>query len=212
MRRAIGRIHRLLSGKVVRNSRLGENVRVELGATIIGSTIGRDTYIGPDVRLFYAQVGAYVSMGPRVVIGENEHEMSMFSTSDVLLECLGRANYNAHKTAITTINPDVWIGAGAFIRKGLRLGVGAVVGAHAVVLKDVPDYAIVVGVPAQIIGYRFSHPVRERLLRSKWWEMDRPAIQASLVSVLRGRPANEKVDEEDILLIIERFNLQANDR
>ena len=52
------------------------------------------------------------------------------------------------------------------------MGVGAVVAANAVVTKDVPDYAIVAGVPARFIRYRFSEEVRQSLLSSKWWEKD----------------------------------------
>ena len=55
------------------------------------------------------------------------------------------------------------------IKNGITIGNGAVVGAGAIVTKDVPDYAIVAGVPARIIRYRFKPEVIEKLLQSQWW-------------------------------------------
>ena len=75
------------------------------------------------------------------------------------------------------IKNDVWIGANSVIMPNITIGNGAIIGAGAVVTKDVPDYAIVAGVPAKIIKYRFSQDIIDRLLILQWWNMDPKVIK-----------------------------------
>lgn len=70
----------------------------------------------------------------------------------------------------TTIGSDAWIGANAVVLSGVNVGDGAIVGAGAVVTEDVPPYAIVTGVPARLIRYRFPPELIQRLLVVRWWE------------------------------------------
>lgn len=69
-----------------------------------------------------------------------------------------------------TIGNDVWIGYGAFIRRGVTIGDGAIIASHAVITKDVPPFAIVGGLPAQVLRYRFDDNIIERLLTLQWWK------------------------------------------
>jgi len=64
---------------------------------------------------------------------------------------------------------DVWIGANTLIMGGIKVGDGAIIGAGAVVTKDIPAYAIAVGCPAKVIRYRFDEPTIGRLLALQWW-------------------------------------------
>jgi Hexapeptide repeat of succinyl-transferase len=72
--------------------------------------------------------------------------------------------------ARVTIGHDVWIGHGAIVMPGLSIGHGAVVAAGAVVTKNVEPYAVVAGVPARRIKWRFEKTIRERIIQLTWWD------------------------------------------
>ena len=78
-----------------------------------------------------------------------------------------------------TIGHDVWIGMRAIIMSGVKIGNGAVIAANAVVTKDVPPFAIVGGIPAKVIRYRFEPEVIKAIEDSHWWDYDIPAMPLS---------------------------------
>lgn len=75
------------------------------------------------------------------------------------------------------IGNDVWIGDNVIIKNGVKIGDGAVVGLGAVVTKDVPPYAVVAGVPAKVIKYRFSDEIISELLELEWWNLEEDVIR-----------------------------------
>ena len=85
------------------------------------------------------------------------------------------------------IGNDVWIGTEAIILSGVNIGDGAVIGARAVVTKDVPPYAIVVGNPARVVQYRFDEATIQRLLEIKWWEWNDLRISKALHFLLSSK-------------------------
>lgn len=132
--------------------------------------------------IFNTTIGRYCSFANGVIVGEGDHPLSWLTThpfpSKGLSHFNGLPEYQAFKVnpecrlpddPPTSIGSDVWIGRDAFIKPGLTIGDGAVVGARAVVTRDVPAYAIVAGVPARVIKYRFSADQIERLQALRWW-------------------------------------------
>jgi len=89
------------------------------------------------------------------------------------------------------IGNDVWLGWQCLVLSGVKIGHGAVVGARAVVTKDVPPYAVVGGVPARVIKMRFPPPVIERLLRVCWWDWPQEKLR-TFMPLLQGDDSMER--------------------
>lgn len=83
-----------------------------------------------------------------------------------------------------SIGNDVWVGHGAIFINAVKIGDGAVIGAHAVVRENVPAYAVVMGNPAKIVKYRFSEEIIRKLLTIRWWEWSDHKIIASQLYLL----------------------------
>lgn len=86
------------------------------------------------------------------------------------------------------IGNDVWVGYEAVILSGVTVGDGAIIGARAVVTRDVPPYAIVGGVPAKVIGKRFDDATVDRLLELRWWDWPFEEIKRVLPLIMNGEP------------------------
>ena len=84
------------------------------------------------------------------------------------------------------IGNDVWIGYEAVVLAGVTVGDGAIIGARALVTKDVPPYTIVGGVPARIIRRRFPEDTIAKLLKLQWWEWPAEKIKGCIGAIQRG--------------------------
>jgi virginiamycin A acetyltransferase len=141
-----------------------------------GVTVGAYSYgecLIPGAFPAGVDVGRYVSIAPEVRVFLRNHPLDRLSMHPFF--------YNAHLTYVEndtistgnlSIGHDAWIGARAMIMPGCRrIGIGAVVAAGAVVTHDVDDFAIVAGVPAKLVRYRFSKSIQLRVLESRWWSL-----------------------------------------
>lgn len=167
-------------GCVVLNSTIGNYVDIEKRNLIRNAVIGDMTYTGADTGIMWAEVGKFCCIARRVEIGGNEHNYraaSMMPTYRLLNKLGGKLTMHQDEEIIRVGN-DVWIGVGAVIarKSGLEIGDGAVIGSGAVVTKSVSPYAIVAGVPARVIGWRFEPQIIEKMLELKWWDRDREWI------------------------------------
>lgn len=127
----------------------GKEVNVEKGArfgTGKGIVIGDHSGIGVNCSIHGPlTIGDNVMMGPEVVVLTNSHR---FDKVDIPM------NMQGTDSDPVVIGNDVWIGTRAIILPGVTIGSGVIIGAGAVVTKDIPDFAVVGGVPAKIIYYR----------------------------------------------------------
>lgn len=113
------------------------------------------------------KIGRYSSIGQNCHIIRAHHDYKLPSMSPHLSKNIILTNDEGF---FLTIGNDVWIGSFSLIKGGNKIGDGAVIGMGAVVTKDVPAYAIVGGVPAKVIGYRYSEDMIANLLETKWWQ------------------------------------------
>lgn len=176
----------------LRQQEVKANQRTRTERTIHGVTVGKYTY-GADQFCFpgtlLKHVGAFTSINEHVLIGMRNHPTSLISTHPFLYrkkEQLGGIEgvpfgfldeyggviideYSSSKNEGIIIGSDVWIGAGAIVLPSVTIGNGVIIGAGALVNKDVPDYAVVGGVPAKIIKYRFNSEEIDILNKVQWW-------------------------------------------
>lgn len=154
---------------------LAGNNKLGKGTHVHGSKIGRHTYV-VNARIVRSDIGSFCSIGPEVNIGGlGSHPAKWISTHPVFYSTIKQSGKTfANKDLFgelknNRIGSDVWIGARSLILDGIQIGSGAIVAAGSIVTKDIPPYAIVGGVPATIIKYRFSADVISSLLDWQWW-------------------------------------------
>lgn len=153
----------------------GSDIEVLHGSSIDAtSNIGSYTYIGCNTHITKSIIGRYCSIANNVSIGQGEHSLDHISTSSKF----DVSPWETLTAGDCEIGSDVWIGVDAVILRGVRIGIGAVIAANAVVTKDVPAFAIVGGVPARLIRYRFSEEKQRNIFASRWWEKEREAAGA----------------------------------
>ena len=175
-------------------------VKCNVNASENDVCIGHASYCLSDMS--HASCGNYCSIGTDSDIGLSQHPVDRLTTHpatyvpdawpfDSFPIC--RKPYGGTWKPVT-IGHDCWIGSGARIMGGVSIGTGAVVAAGAVVTHDVPPYAIVAGVPAKVLRYRFEPETVQALLASRWWECD----------ILNWA---ENVDWDDLPALLDRMRL-----
>ena len=130
---------------------------------------------GGDCKLI---IKNYVSIAQHVTFILNaDHYTNHISTYPFKVKMLRTQTSESFGKGDIIVDDDVWIGYGATIMSGVHIGQGAVVAAGAVVTKDVPPYAIVGGVPAKVIKYRFEPKMIEELLKIDYSKLTKEDIE-----------------------------------
>lgn len=167
----------------IERSQIGDCVAINRRNYINDSFIGSFSYTGINTIINFAKLGKFCSIARNVDIGGFDHDYTKVTTmpSYRLKQLFSNEKPKVGiEDGYCIIGNDVWIAAGAQILHKVSIGDGAVIGAGSVVTKDVPPYAIVVGVPAKIIKFRCKEDLIDRLLKIKWWDWPKSVIQDNL--------------------------------
>lgn len=162
---------------ILDNSYTGENCSIAKNCYLYNSYIGDYTYLSTNVCAMNSKIGKFCSIGQGACISLGMHPTSTFVTTHPSFfspfkkngMTFADKNYFAEMGS-TTIGNDVWIGVNAVIMDNITIGNGAIIGAGAVVTKNVPPYAIAVGIPARVVKYRFEKEEIGFLEGFKWWD------------------------------------------
>jgi acetyltransferase-like isoleucine patch superfamily enzyme len=145
---------------------------------INNSEIHSYTYLGKNCLVQNTSIGKFCSIANDVLIGLGNHPLDLLSTSPLFYRINNPLHISLMKTdrdiveyKPISIGNDVWIGTRSIIMDGVSIGHGAVIAANSAVTKDVPPYAVVGGVPAKIIKYRFPAEKIASIIKSKWWDL-----------------------------------------
>ncbi|GIL37979.1 chloramphenicol acetyltransferase [Roseiterribacter gracilis] len=173
---------------VVQRCRFGQWTWIGANNKLLDSDILDWAYTGDGCDIYNSEVGKFCNIAANVRINPTNHPIQRATLHHFTYR--SRSHHMAdeddadffawRKSFRTVIGPDVWIGHGALLMSGVKVGTGAIIGAGSVVTKDVPPYTIVVGNPGRIIRHRFDEATQAALERIAWWDWTHDQLKAAL--------------------------------
>jgi phosphonate metabolism protein (transferase hexapeptide repeat family) len=175
----------------VRDCVLGRFTVVGVRVVLAECSLGDYSYFSRGSEAIYTTVGKFTSIASNVRVNALGHPMDRISQHNITYRPneyfvdakIDKGFRELRKSKNVIIGNDVWIGHGVIILPGVTIGDGAVIAAGAVVTKDVEPYAVVAGVPAKRIKWRFSKSVRERIIRLAWWNWEHDRLATAVTDM-----------------------------
>jgi phosphonate metabolism protein (transferase hexapeptide repeat family) len=172
----------------VRDSSFGAYCEVGARTKIAESSFGDYSYVVNDSDIIYTTVGKFCSIAAHTRINPGNHPLHRVALSHFTYRSsaygLGdddAAFFDWRRSYRAVLGNDVWIGHGAIVLPGIKIGNGAAIGAGTVVSKDVPPFAVVVGVPGRVVRHRFPPDIVAALERIGWWDWSHDQLRDGLM-------------------------------
>ena len=172
----------------VRDCVFGRFTIVGVRAVLAECELGDYSYFSRGGEAIYTTVGKFTSIGANVRFNALDHPTHRISQHNMTFRPneffvgakIDKAFREFRQSQRVIVGNDVWVGHGAIILPGITIGHGAVIAAGAVVTKNVDPYAIVAGVPAKRIKWRFKKSIRERIIALGWWDWEHDKLAAAI--------------------------------
>lgn len=172
---------------IIQNCEFGKYTEIRDFVNISNSLMDDYSYVCEYSQITNTKIGKFVNIASNVRINPGFHPYEMPCQHHFMYrrEMYGfgdddKAFFNYRDIQKVEIGHDVWIGHGAVIMPGVKIRNGAIIGSNAVVTKDVPSYAIVAGVSAKVLKYRFSKEIINSLEAIAWWNWSHQEIKQRL--------------------------------
>jgi phosphonate metabolism protein (transferase hexapeptide repeat family) len=167
---------------------LGAYTEIKAHSSLEEVSVGAYSYFAGSNQAIYASIGKFSSIATFVRINPGNHPCYdrvaqhhfTYRSAEFGFAPDDSAFFEGRRQHRVIIGNDVWIGHNAVVMPGVKIGDGAVIGSASVVTRDIPPYAVAVGVPARVIRMRFSDEMIEKIARCRWWDWSHEEIKERL--------------------------------
>ncbi len=175
----------------LRDCTLGAFVDVAERVSLAECDVGPYSYFERGVEAIYTSFGKFCAVAANARINALNHPTARISQHKITYRAneyfldakIDKGFREQRQSKRVVIGHDVWIGHGAIVMPGVSIGHGAVIAAGAIVTKDVEPFAIVAGVPAKRLKWRFPKPIRTRIIALGWWDWEHDRLAAAIADM-----------------------------